>query len=336
VAWPALAALALERADPATSVTFVSLAATGARIGAGLLGPASGAETGQLEQVAALVGGRQIDALLISIGGNDVGFAQVVRRLVDADPQADPVCYRVDLDNVWQSTADGDWNRGSGLQFALPWGVGCRPRQEEGRPQLPGLQGLAGELDSLARAVATGLNVSAVYLMEYPDPTGGPDGGLCPEIAGDLTPPFGFHEIDGAEQSAARALVLQPLNRLLAEAAARHGWVYVGGVAAAFADGHGYCADPPSYGPEVAAGASPFGGALAALYPGRWYHHPASFEQAGLPDGTGVSWYRTAAQSAILQGPAARWDTTGTLHPNELGHLAMAGALLKAMGVPGA
>ncbi|MFH1330294.1 MAG: hypothetical protein ABIJ48_06580 [Actinomycetota bacterium] len=39
VAWPALAALALERADAGTSVTFVSVAASSARVEAGLLGP---------------------------------------------------------------------------------------------------------------------------------------------------------------------------------------------------------------------------------------------------------------------------------------------------------
>jgi hypothetical protein len=37
-----------------------------------------------------------------------------------------------------------------------------------------------------------------------------------------------------------------------------------------------------------------------------------------------VSWYRTASQSAALQGPTPRFLTAGTLHPNELGHAAIA------------
>jgi len=332
-AWPALAALALERSDPASSVTFVSVAATGARIGPGLLVAGPGAASGQLEQVAALVGERTIDALLISIGGNDVGFAHVVRWLVDADPQADPLCYQTDLDNVWSSAADGDWSRGSGVGFSPPWGLGCRPTRENDRPQLPGLQGLAGELDALAAALEPGLDPSAVYLMEYPDPTGGPGGGLCREIAGDLTPPFGIHEIDTAEAAAARSLVLEPLNRTLAEAASRHRWTYVNGVAAAFGAGHGYCGTAPSYGPTADGDLAGVAGAFPGLSPEQWYRHPATLDPAGPPDGPGVSWYRTAAQSAALQGPTTRWDTTGTLHPNELGHRAMARALLEAMGV---
>lgn len=332
-AWPALAALALERSDPASSVTFVSVAATGARIGAGLLAAGPGAASGQLEQVAALVGERTIDTLLISIGGNDVGFAHVVRWLVDADPQTDPLCYQTDLDNVWSSAADGDWSRGSGVGFTWPWGLECRPTREENRPQLPGLQGLAGELDALAAALEARLHPSAVYLLEYPDPTGAPGGGLCPEIAGDLTPPFGFHEIDTLEASAARSLVLQPLNLVLAEAASRHGWTYVSGVATAFAAGHGYCGTIPFYAPTTNRELPGATGAFPGLSSEQWYRHPATLDPAGAPDGPGVSWYRTAAQSAVLQGPASRWDTTGTLHPNELGHRAMARALLQAMGI---
>ncbi len=332
VAWPGLAALALERDDPATSVTFVSLAATGARVGRGLLEAQSGdGGPGQLDKVAALVGGRRIDALLVSIGGNDIGFARIVRGLVDADPQGDPVCYRVDVENVWRSTADGDWNRGSGLRFALPWGVACRERQETGRPVLPGLQGLPAELDALAAGIEGGLQVERVYLMEYPDPTGAGDGvERCAEIAGDLTPPFGFHEIDTAEQAAAQTRVLGPLNQALAEAARRHGWVLVDEIASAFAAGHGYCAERPDYGAppnDRVETAAPF----PRLSPEGWYRHPLQEDLSDLLAEPGLSWYRTASQSVVLQGPGARWDTTGTLHPNELGHLAMARALLEAM-----
>ncbi|HUU62105.1 MAG TPA: hypothetical protein VMX37_06950 [Acidimicrobiia bacterium] len=338
VAWPALAALALERADPSTSVTFVSLAASGARVGRGLLQGQSGeGGPGQLEQVAALVGGRRIDALVMSIGGNDIGFPRIVRGLVDADPQGDPVCYRVDVENVWRSAADGDWNRGSGLRAALPWGVGCRETQETGRPLLPGLEGLGQELDALAGAIDLRLEAEKVYLVEYPDPTGaGEDGVTCREIAGDLTPLLGVHEIDSAEQAAARELVLEPLNQALAEAARRHGWELVDGVADAFAAGHGYCVAAPDYrlGGEDAAPAT--AAAYTRLLPEGWYRHPMQHDLGPFLAEPGVSWYRTARQSVVLQGPGAPWDTRGTLHPNELGHLAIAGLLLEAMGHGGA
>lgn len=321
--WPAVAALALERGDPATSVTFVSVAATTASVAAGVLGAQPGvADASQLEQVAKVVGGRRIDLLLLSIGGNDIGFARIVRGLVDADRLADPVCYGTDLENIWAAAQDGDWGRGSALRLSLPWGLGCRATRTPGGPTLRGLGGLPAELDRLAAAVEEALHPGAVFLMEYPDPTGSGSGhAQCREIVGDVTPPFGFHEISRSEQDQGLARVVQPLNRALAEAAARHGWTLVGGIAAAFAAGHGYCAATPHY-----AGGTP-GGGLGENIDG-WYRHPASQEASDLSASAGVSWYRTAGQSMALQGPGSAWETMGTLHPNELGQLAMARALL--------
>ncbi|MBP1632441.1 MAG: hypothetical protein H6Q11_729, partial [Acidobacteria bacterium] len=253
-AWPALAALALERADPATSVTFVSVAATKARVATGLLEPQPAVSPmAQLDEVAALVGERHIDLLLVSVGGNDVGFAHIVRGLVDADRLADPVCYGTDLQNVWDAARDGNWNRVSSVVLGLPWGLECRAVAASGRPVLPGLEGLPGELDRLAEAIARRLAPGAVYLMEYPDPTGAGEP-ACGEIVGDVTPPFRFHEIDRAEMAAGRERVVQPLNRILAEAAARHGWHFVAGVAERFS-GHPYCGARPSYSEGSAPGA---------------------------------------------------------------------------------
>jgi lysophospholipase L1-like esterase len=332
-AWPSLAALALERADPSTSVTFVSVAATRAQVAAGLLGPRPGAgEASQIDQVAALVGDRQIDVLLVAVGGNDIGFAHIVRGLVDADPLADPVCYATDVENVFSAASDGDWNRGSALRLSLPWGLGCRAVPTSGNPVLPGLEGLPAELDRLAEAITTRLAPAAVYLMEYPDPTAAGDGeGACREIVGDVTPPFGFHEIDEAEMAAAGDRVVRPLNRILAEAAGRHGWRFVTGIAAAFGAGHGYCARRPDYAPPAGRGEA---GSLLPAGPAgtsRWYRHAASGEAAMALLAPGVSWWRTAAQSVVLQGPDDAWETTGTLHPNELRHLALARALLAVL-----
>lgn len=92
VAGPRLAALELEWADPKTSVTFVHLACTGATVRGGpdepddkrparekrLLSPAS--KNGQLEEVEKLLPRRtQVDAILLSVGANDVGFSNVLR-----------------------------------------------------------------------------------------------------------------------------------------------------------------------------------------------------------------------------------------------------------------
>src|SRR5207342_1297577 len=66
-----------------TSVTFLSVACDGAGVQKGLLGvettrDGTAIAPPQLEQVRQVVGGRPIDALLVSVGGNDVGFADVI------------------------------------------------------------------------------------------------------------------------------------------------------------------------------------------------------------------------------------------------------------------
>lgn len=93
-AWPARAALALERSDPHTSVTFVHLAASGATVRQGIIGPYAGQAVeplskisepmpSQIDQLRALLGcdlsdacQRTIDILTISIGINDIGFCE--------------------------------------------------------------------------------------------------------------------------------------------------------------------------------------------------------------------------------------------------------------------
>ena len=78
---PAQAALALEKASPHTSVTLVFLACSGATVDSGILGPQSGAQqaSSQLEQATKILGDRPADLVLLSIGGNDVGFTSILQ-----------------------------------------------------------------------------------------------------------------------------------------------------------------------------------------------------------------------------------------------------------------
>jgi hypothetical protein len=332
IAWPARTALLLERRDPHSSVTFVSVASSGATVGNGVLG-AQGDLPAQIDQVRRLVGDRDIDLLLVSIGGNDIGFARIVRGLVDADPQMDPVCYDTDLDNVWLAAADGDWRRSSSLSFDIgdPLFVHCKATGASG-PVLPGLIGLGAELDRLADELE-GLG-GRVAIMEYPDPTGGGrDDGLCDEIVGDATPPLRFHEIDRLEQLAGMDRVLGPLNEAIGAAAARHGWTVVGGVSEAFG-GHGYCADWPDYGYPDSFWNRPSFMRKRLDHPDAWYRNPGASSGALLLSGHEVTWYRSAGQSAVLQGPD-RLGTTGTMHPNELGHTALAALAFQAIRAEG-
>lgn len=85
----ARAALQIEDSDPRTSVTFVHIACSGAQIDKGLVGSYRGVEPvagetldPQIDQVRDLIGDREIDALLISIGGNDVNFGEMIKTCV--------------------------------------------------------------------------------------------------------------------------------------------------------------------------------------------------------------------------------------------------------------
>ena len=74
----------LERADPHTSVTTLYLACSGAQIDSGILGVKDGnlggAEKPQTWQAYELarMSGRDIDAVIMGIGGNDIGFVPIV------------------------------------------------------------------------------------------------------------------------------------------------------------------------------------------------------------------------------------------------------------------
>ncbi len=78
---PARAALRLEQASPHSSVTFIDVSCSGATIGAGILGPQTRARqsASQVEQARALAAGHRIDAITLSVGGNDIGFGAILQ-----------------------------------------------------------------------------------------------------------------------------------------------------------------------------------------------------------------------------------------------------------------
>lgn len=76
---PAQAALRLEKSDPTTSVTFVHLACSGATIQRGLLAPQAAGIDAQIDALKALQAATPIDAIVLSIGGNDIGFGTILQ-----------------------------------------------------------------------------------------------------------------------------------------------------------------------------------------------------------------------------------------------------------------
>ncbi|HEX9580646.1 MAG TPA: hypothetical protein VF970_06020 [Gemmatimonadales bacterium] len=245
---PARAALALEQGDPRTSVTFVHLACTGARIDADRNNLRQ-----QIPWAEGLIGPREIDAVLVSVGGNDAGFASIATACVvqqacyDAVPAFNPaegsgLCFLIGVIGFGQQCTDffAVFPEESASRL-VEAGVGALPPkyQELAQVLLPTLSGLlAPELAALdpVDRVRSG----RVYITEYVDMTKDDDGAYCRPDGANLlgtVPGVTADEMAWLDVGAAGSI-----NRAVADAAAAHGWSAVGGIYAGYAP-HGYCAD---------------------------------------------------------------------------------------------
>lgn len=228
LAGPVQAALEIERSDPHTSVTFVFLAASGASLEEGIMGAGREAVASdgqrrslrpQLDQLSELAGcteqgcQRTVDSLLISAGGNDIGFSFTLGSLILLDPAlvVNPI-YGNLLNNL-VSDVESE------------------------------ISDLPSAFTDLVAAVER-LDPAAVYLTAYPDPSRVSGGGrllACESIGGDLVPGL---EIDRDELEIVRERILKPLNDTLESIADAEDWVFVDAHIETFA-GHGYCGTDP-------------------------------------------------------------------------------------------
>ncbi len=240
---------------------------------------------------------RPIDALLIAVGLNDVGFGDIVETLVTNNnpPQSDPT--HIDQIESLQSDVDA--------KMAV----------------LPTL------FRQLAKSIGDNLSVRRVYLAEYPDPTHDENGRFCnqkPE--GDLfghllLPNTHLHfqlasgpsnawapsGIDAHEAQWASENVARRLNSLLKQVADSQGWTFVGGIADAFAT-HGWCAGSPD----------------------QFIHDAVTWD----PYRPVQRFIRTYEDSRYTQGPFEVWrygDSHGAMHPNAQGHEVLKNQLLAAI-----
>lgn len=218
--------LAMERLQiPALGIviTFLNFARSGASIEEGLLAPRpedDWTELGQIEEARQTVGDRPIDALLISTGGNDIQFPD---RLLDL--------IREDLPIVGAGGILGDKELN---------------RRQEAEQAKERLQRLPAKLDKLAQAVQS-LHARQIYLTEYPTAqfdTVRDDGEVVVASACGIFNDPGM-EIDGKDAQVIKDSG-QRLNETLRHAAQKHGWIFVDGIASAFA-GHGLCSDEPYF-----------------------------------------------------------------------------------------
>jgi lysophospholipase L1-like esterase len=278
--WQVQVAAALA-ADPHTSVTFVHLACSGATIQEGLIGPYGGiAPVGnellapQVDRARQLVcgaacdaGSRRVDAFLVSIGGNDANFADVIATCVLGEP-----CY----DNP---VIDGAAQVALGLlcgEGGIDFGQSCLPGYDDaesivvdagldastvffdgfqepatcGDPSVEldgcnGLDDLPANYEKLHARLASAFGADAasrVYLTAYPQLTLDENEQRCGWSASDSLAKQrrNLPGVTTAEMEWAGTTVTGALQATMSAVAAVYGWSFVDGHVTAF-EPHGYC-----------------------------------------------------------------------------------------------
>jgi len=300
----ARAARQIENDDGRSSVTFVHLACSGAEIGIGLLDPYAGAvpprDEPPLEPQVSILNRiaetRQVDAVLISVGANDIHFAGVA-GFCGTVPNED--CFSRPLPQ----------------RFG---GDGVRTVREAVANALTQLR-----LDYrlLAKRISPAIPASRVYLSEYFDPTRDERGNICERF---------FGAIERVEVEQAQNRLLRPLNAAGAVAARGNGWNLVDEVMSSFRN-HGYCAGRQAWVSTLGDSLRNLGGLgdrhrgtlhpnrpghevigtlIAAdleqdLYPGRDFP-PRPFPEPEIDEGDGISTLAIVAlvAAALLLAPA--------------------------------
>lgn len=234
----------LRPLSPTGSVTYVNIACSGAEM--------ADMES-QLEEMTSAIGSRTVDILLLSIGGNDAGFANalaayVAREPIDLPgPNPDPL--GPNLDQIADAIESGSWTTGPfsdvGSVFLEIFDEFIRYKwgNKAGLDDLPDLYRSLSEAFSTRR-----IDPSSVYVLEYPDPLvrypsnpdeacGGDD--VLTSVVSSGVRRF---EIGRAEQQHARNHLVKPLNSLIRDAAASEGWHTVAAEDAFYGDA--ICQDP--------------------------------------------------------------------------------------------
>lgn len=299
----AQAALEIERADPHTSVTFIHTACSGATLvkdpttpagdtsTGGILDPYNGAESPeaeataagiippippQVDQVRNLIGSRAIDAMYVSIGGNDSNFAPIVIACIAQEPcnpvaqgwptwpidiypdigiiigacsavvtlvppPLDIFAYPICL--VGMALFIADFTGANAEQYLSTGMYG--PDADLDDPATWRVTGLYGQLESTLfdpGGVLHGADSSTLFLSEYVDATKNDNGSYCPSFIWDLGRNMRLPGVSGNEFRWIDEKVEQKLSQAIAYNTTTRGWTFVDGISSAFRT-HGTCAE---------------------------------------------------------------------------------------------
>jgi lysophospholipase L1-like esterase len=273
-AGPDKAAQQIEDDDSQSSVTFVHVACSGATIAHGLTGTYGGVLTtkyaeplpAQVDAVVALAKVRRIDALLISVGANDVHFGDIVRACAT---RITAHCFDTPVAAGSPQTID------AALHDAL--------------------DALPDAYAKLADALRGAVDPADVHITTYFDPTRDARGATCRTSIGDIS---------ATELGLAQSAVLAPLNRAVIAAAHAHGWEAITGIDTLFAH-HGYCAGRDSWVTTLPQSIAHLGGRLQGRLLGTLHPNEAGQSAIGSAIGAQLEQRLYPGRSLIVRAAAA-------------------------------
>jgi len=175
-------------------------------------------ETGQIDEAKTTVNTRQIDFLVLTIGGNDIKWSSNFSLLIEHDSELGKI--------------------------PLSWGS---KGDKKGRAELEKeinreMSKLPGKFEALNKKIRETLNPRFILLTEYP---GGFFGATGKDGRVSINPECGIFktifdvDVDFADAKLVKELS-EKLNEQLKNAAVLHNWIWVDGIAGEFAK-HGYC-----------------------------------------------------------------------------------------------
>lgn len=219
------------------TTTLIHRAATGASIENGLLNKTYDWQTfGQIKEVKDIVGDEKIDFLTITIGANDVGFADGIEKLTKGDRAF----------KNYPSTK----------------------LIEDTRLKIDQLDNKFLDLNNMLK---DSLNIKHILITEYPNSFFDNRQGEVEAGCGFFKGKLWAKEITRADARAIK-LLANELNQKIKTLAKEFGWIYVDGVAERFA-GRGYCTGENSFYIGAEKSCKEQGDLLGVLHPninGQW------------------------------------------------------------------